>query len=184
MDDFYTRYYMNQAGAGLTVYQGPRFQHGHGFGSFFGRMFRSIAPVILPGLKSAGKQLLKAGVNVASDALQGQNIGESVKEHFSNAGRTIARNTLNGVSNLAGGSLPETKRANMMLGAQFRPPPGMSALGNSMDAGPDPMDLIVMRGQNHAASKRSSNKRKRGRRSGGRGGKRRRPHIRKDIFGA
>ena len=84
---------------------------GEGLGSFFGSLFRKIAPMaskavknILPAAKKiagskivreTGKQLLDSGVdamaNVAANAISGEkNIGESMSEELSNARKDIS----------------------------------------------------------------------------------------------
>jgi len=72
-EDHYKNYYVNQAGSGISGYEGTRYQRGSGF---FGNIFRSA---ILPLLKYLGKKAASTGVQVASDALSGQNVLESLK---------------------------------------------------------------------------------------------------------
>jgi hypothetical protein len=72
MMDF-TDYYVNQAGNGLSGFEGVRFQRGHGF---FGRFFKSS---IIPMLKFLGKRALSSGADIASDVLEGIPIKEAAK---------------------------------------------------------------------------------------------------------
>ena len=80
----YINYYINQAGSGIGGFQGARFQRGQGF---FGNVFKSA---ILPLLKYFGKQALSTGVDVANDALAGENVLESLKTRGKMAARNIA----------------------------------------------------------------------------------------------
>ena len=44
----WAEYFLNQAvqtGHGMDGFQGFQYQRGHGLGSFFGRLFRSIFPI-------------------------------------------------------------------------------------------------------------------------------------------
>ena len=50
-------------GYGMPVYTGYASQYGHGFGNVLGGLVRSAIPFIRPIVKSAGRKLLKAGVN-------------------------------------------------------------------------------------------------------------------------
>src|SRR3989442_15861262 len=69
----YTDYYVNQAGGSLPVFQGPRGQRGHGFGSVLSGLFRSAVPV----LKRIRKQALTTGGYIANDMLGGREFYES-----------------------------------------------------------------------------------------------------------
>lgn len=73
MSDPLVNYFENQAGSGISGFQGVRFQKGH---NIFGRAFKFIFPV----LKYLGKQFLNTGINVASDVLEHDKpIKESIK---------------------------------------------------------------------------------------------------------
>ncbi|RWS08782.1 uncharacterized protein B4U79_15200, partial [Dinothrombium tinctorium] len=84
----YTQYYVNQAGNGISGFQGQRFQRGHGF---FGRIFSGA---ILPALKFLGKHALSAGINVAQDSLHGAKFKDSLKNRVREAGFNAADQAL------------------------------------------------------------------------------------------
>src|SRR5258706_16411043 len=84
----YTNYYINQAGTGISGYDGIRFQRGNGF---FGTIFKNA---ILPILKFLGKKVAATGVQVASDALSGENVMSSIK--------TRGKQTLQDIAETAG----------------------------------------------------------------------------------
>lgn len=69
----FINYYVNQAGTGIGGFQGVRFQRGQGF---FGNVYRNA---ILPLLKYFGKKALNTGMEVAGDAIDGENVLESLK---------------------------------------------------------------------------------------------------------
>ena len=52
----YHEYYLNQAGRGYPVYVGTRYQRGHGLGSIFGSLFKSVVPLLKGGAKTLGSQ--------------------------------------------------------------------------------------------------------------------------------
>lgn len=63
---------------GLPVFQAPYYQRGHGLGAVLG-ILRGAIPFLKPVFKSLGKSALRAGVNVATDVLDGQKVGSSLK---------------------------------------------------------------------------------------------------------
>ena len=80
----YINYYVNQAGSGIGGFQGVRFQRGQGF---FGNFFRNA---VMPLLKYLGPKILKTGTSIASDAIAGENVLQSLKTHGKEAARDIA----------------------------------------------------------------------------------------------
>jgi len=89
MTNPYIKYYINQAGSGLSVYQGSRNQKGHGF-------FRSAFNFIKPGLKYLGKQLLGTTLDISDDFLnKGEDIRGSIKKRLKSSVKKIGRDILN-----------------------------------------------------------------------------------------
>lgn len=72
MTNPYLEYYSNQAGSGLSAFEGLQYQRGHGF---FGTIFQNI---IKPLGKYLGRQALTTGVNVGNDILEGENFKDSI----------------------------------------------------------------------------------------------------------
>ena len=58
MKDSFEDYYAHQAGRGMPVFSGARYQRGYGLGHVVKGLFRSAVPL----LKKAGTQALKSGV--------------------------------------------------------------------------------------------------------------------------
>ena len=54
-------------------FAGARVQRGHGFGSLFAGLLRSVAPLIKRGAL-AGESCIKTGAQIAGDVLSGENI--------------------------------------------------------------------------------------------------------------
>ncbi len=90
----YEEYYVSQGGNGMNVFQGARVQRGHGFGSFLSGLFRSALPILKSGAKVLGKQVLRTGLQIANDVVEGQSfcdssrrrIPEGIKSFVSSAG--------------------------------------------------------------------------------------------------
>ena len=62
-------------------FRGRRYQRGHGLGSVLGSLFKTILPAAKKVGKTVGKELLRTGAHVASDALAGENVGQSLERH-------------------------------------------------------------------------------------------------------
>lgn len=79
----------------LPVYTGTRNQRGYGLGSMISGLFSSALPILKKGAVSLGKRVLKTGLEIASDAAKGENLGQSAKRRFTQSGI----DTLNQLSN-------------------------------------------------------------------------------------
>ena len=75
----YDDYYAQQVGGALPYFTGSRFQRGHGFGSLFGGLLRTVAPLIKRGALALGNRALKTGAQIAGDVLSGENIRTAAK---------------------------------------------------------------------------------------------------------
>ena len=84
-DDYYTR----QVGGALPYFTGARVQRGHGFGSLFSGLLRSVAPLIKRGALALGKRALTTGAQIAGDVVSGQNIKKATKRRATAAGRAL-----------------------------------------------------------------------------------------------
>ena len=83
----YKKYYREQAGSGISAFQGTRYQRGSGLGNVLRRLFKWMMPVIktheLPmitsGAKTFGKEALRSATNIATDSLSDINFMDSLK---------------------------------------------------------------------------------------------------------
>ena len=94
-------------GGAFGVYSGSRRQRGGG-------IFGSLARLILPVASSVGKRILRQGArtaidltkNVVSDALEGKNVGQSIKAHgkrgLKNLGRYALTQSTGAAENMLG----------------------------------------------------------------------------------
>ena len=73
----------------MPVFVGARIQRGHGLGSIFGGLFRSVLPLLKSLGMTVGKQALRTGAQMAGDVLGGQNIKESAKSRLRAAGSEL-----------------------------------------------------------------------------------------------
>ena len=83
----YDDYYARQVGGALPYFTGARVQRGHGFGSLFSGLLRSVAPLIRRGAVALGKRALSTGVQIAGDVVAGKNIKKAAKRRATAAGR-------------------------------------------------------------------------------------------------
>ena len=90
----YDDYYAQQVGGALPYFAGERVQRGHGFGSLFGGLLRSVAPLIKRGALALGNRALKTGAQIAGDVLSGENIRTAAKRRTKTAGRDLLQSLL------------------------------------------------------------------------------------------
>ena len=106
-------YYLNQArnqqhgGAGaaasIPVFRGAAYQRGHGIGSFFASLFRTILPVVKSAGKALGRQAFRTGLDVLGDVTAGGNLKQSLKRRAGEAGEALKEKTAGKVSKLMEG---------------------------------------------------------------------------------
>jgi hypothetical protein len=93
-------YYVTQAKNNLPVFRGAAYQRGYGFGNVFRRFFRWVVPILkenaMPVIKNLGKETLKGAINVATDALDGQDIKSSAKSNLKKSLQNISTQYGNG----------------------------------------------------------------------------------------
>ena len=60
----YNDYYARQVGGALPYFTGARVQRGHGFGSLFSGLLRTVAPLIRRGAVALGKRAVTTGARL------------------------------------------------------------------------------------------------------------------------
>lgn len=105
----YEDYYLNQSGNGMPIFQGARTQRGHGLGSVLSGLFRSAWPMIQTGAKALGKQVLKTGMQIAGDVVDGQNFKDATMKRIPEGIKTFVRS--DDVTPQTGGGRKRRKRA-------------------------------------------------------------------------
>jgi len=82
-------YYLRQVGNGMAYFQGANRQAGHGLGQVLKSLFRSAIPLVSSGAKVLGKQMLKTGLQVASDVAAGKRLKKSVNTRTREGGTQL-----------------------------------------------------------------------------------------------
>ena len=90
----YDDYYARQVGGALPYFTGARVQRGHGFGSLFSGLLRSVEPLIKRGALALGKRVLTTGAQIAGDVVDGQNVKKAAKRRATAAGRDMMQSLL------------------------------------------------------------------------------------------
>ena len=85
----YHDYYIHQAGKGYPVFAGRRYQRGYGFGNVFGGLFKAVTPLLKKGSKTLEREVLKTGLNIAGDVVQGRNIKQTAKSRLKSTGERL-----------------------------------------------------------------------------------------------
>ena len=111
----YDDYYAQQVGGALPYFAGARIQRGHGFGSLFGGLLRSVAPLIKRGALALGNRALKTGAQIDGDILSGENIRTAAKRRTKTAGRDL-------LQSLFATPLPPGKRVKRAAPSRQRRP--------------------------------------------------------------
>ena len=91
----YDDYYARQVGGALPYFTGARVQRGHGFGSLFSGLLRTVAPLIRRGAVVLGKRALTTGAQIAGDVVAGKNIKKAAQRRATAAGRHLMQSLLN-----------------------------------------------------------------------------------------
>lgn len=108
--DFYTRYYLEQAGSGYSVYRGSRYQRGHGIASFFKGLFRAALPMFKSGARAIGHEVLRSGANVLTDISENKSLRQSLLERATESGRVLKRKAESKLNSMSGNGLKGGKR--------------------------------------------------------------------------
>lgn len=115
----YIDYYSNQAGGGesLPYFSGTRYQRGHGLGSLFKNVLKTV---VLPNVgrvlkREVPKRLISFGSGVLDDVTRGKNLSESIKsrgiDQLKQAASDIIAPVLNNSSSRPPG-IPENYKNN------------------------------------------------------------------------
>ena len=112
---YYKRYYEQQVGGNIDVFQGSTVQRGNGIGKFLKAALKATAPLLKTGAKTIGKELMSTGVGLAKDALAGKDMKQAAEERFKSAGSSALDSLLSGNS-----SQPRPRKRK-------RPPPSQKS---------------------------------------------------------
>ena len=108
--DYYSEYYDglqnggNRGGGIPRVFIGSSYQRGHGIGSFLGGLFRRVLPYLTSGLRAAGKEALRAGVNIIEDVENNMPLKVAAEHRFEQSRDNLKRKAREKLSSLMKGS--------------------------------------------------------------------------------
>ena len=108
--ELYEKYYTNQNGGALPAFHGTRIQRGYGLGGILRGMFNWLFPHAKTATKTIGNEVLRTGVGVAQDVIQGQDFQSSIKSRAANSVRGLAKRAINGNKSQTGGGKKSIKR--------------------------------------------------------------------------
>ena len=89
-EDYYTR----QAGHGLPVFMGNRYQRGHGLGNILGGLARMVVPVLKRGGQTLLKEGLRTGADILGDVVAGESVKTSAKRRVKQTGSRLLNEAL------------------------------------------------------------------------------------------
>ena len=91
----YDDYHARQVGGALHYFTGARVQRGHGFGSLFSGLLRTVAPLISRGAVALRKRALTTGAQTAGDVVAGKNVKKAAKRRATASDRKLMHSLLN-----------------------------------------------------------------------------------------
>ncbi len=118
----YKKYYRDQAGSGISAFQGTRYQRGSGLGNVLRKLYNWMLPVLkthaLPlitsGAKTFGKEALRSAANIATDSLNDIKFMDSLKnrskEGVNNIHKKIEDQIGNGIKRKKNKALSHNRR--------------------------------------------------------------------------
>jgi hypothetical protein len=93
--NLFVTYYRNQAGTGISGFQGVRYQRGHGFISNL--WLGTLSPL----LKYLGKKAVGVGGNMYDDFRKGEDIKESAKKRLRGAAAELTQDAIERIGRFA-----------------------------------------------------------------------------------
>lgn len=92
-ENSYKNFYDN-TNTTIPHFSGAKYQKGYGLGNILSNMMRNALPLIKQGAVTLGKSALQTGLNIAKDALSGENLKSSAKKNL----KISAQNMINQAS--------------------------------------------------------------------------------------
>ena len=91
----YDFYYARQVSGALPYFTDTCVQRGHGFGSLFSGLLRTVAPLIRRCAVALEKRALTTGAQISGDVVAGENVKKAAKRRATAAGRNLMQSILN-----------------------------------------------------------------------------------------
>ena len=83
-----------------NIFAGSTYQKGRGVGSWLDGLFHKMLPYISSGIKTVGKETLRAGINVLDDVTNNGTNFKEVKFGASESGKNLKRKAANKISEM------------------------------------------------------------------------------------
>ena len=93
--NIYDDYYLRQAGHGMPIFVGGRYQRGRGLGNILGGLARMVVPVLKRSGKTLLKEGLRTGIDILGDVTSGRNIKSSAKRRIKQTGSRLLKKAVN-----------------------------------------------------------------------------------------
>lgn len=114
---FFHHYYEKQAGGSLPVFRGSTRQRGYGLGNIFSKVFSGLLPLVKSVAKTAGKQLISTGADIANDVIDGESFSKSALGNLSSGGKQLFSTLTN---RIRGGKRGGVKRRHPSKSSQVK----------------------------------------------------------------
>jgi hypothetical protein len=105
----YERYYFEQAKSGIGGGYYPH-QAGHGLGSFFGSIWRSVYPYLRSGFRAVRDELVNSGVGIIKDGFSDVPIKDSLANRVREFGTNLSNRASDRIKNMSGSGKRVYKR--------------------------------------------------------------------------
>ncbi len=115
----------------MLIHRGRNIQQGSGLGGFLGNLFKRVWPVVSSIFSSAPvKQVasdvkdsaLKAGLNLASDVIHGQNVKESLEKNAKSFGKNVGESVINAADSVLSTKSKKNKKPAKRPAKPKKPP--------------------------------------------------------------
>ena len=104
----YDDYYLRQAGHGMPIFVGGRYQRGRGLGNILGGLARMVVPVLKRGGKTLLKEGLRTGIDILGDVTSGRSIKSSAQRRIKQTGSRLLKKAVNSLPQPAPPGQPQT----------------------------------------------------------------------------
>ena len=105
----YDDYYLRQAGHGMPIFVGGRYQRGRGLGNILGGLARMVIPVLKRSGKTLLKEGLRTGIDILGDVTSGRSIKSSAKQRIQQTGSRLLKKAVNSLPQPAPPGKPQTR---------------------------------------------------------------------------
>ena len=106
----YEDYYLRQAGHGMPVFVGGRYQRGRGLGNLLGGLARMVVPILKRGGKTLLKEGARTGMDILGDVASGGNIKASARRRVNQTATRLVKKARRTLARPAPPGIPQINR--------------------------------------------------------------------------